>query len=1029
MRQTHCVRATLGFATAAMLAALACACGSTARAADLDQATECGRWETSVRFDIPNAPQPFRLEFSPGSTALIELTELGQDLLVEAESGEAVRRVPVPLRLGSHFVLSTGKTRVSVRRLRESATDTSVEVRLHCTAAEVDALWSWLEHAEALALPLEGGIGSLDPTNVAGLIDPLATLPSEPRRAAWRAHLHAMALLVSGQTADASTQFLAAAELWQQLEMDEHARAALVAAVEDLNRTGASERVLQLVPEEEAAPRTDSYFAARLQRARCLALQYRQQAEDSQACHEQVLRRLQSLNEPIEYASTAITLASALRERGLIAEARQISEQALAASTGHQSERARADAYLQLSALASDEGDLLELLAHLRQAQGLLASIGEVRQQTVVLHRLGNTLSLLGHDADARLAAERAQQLVNERDGPNLHAISTALLARLDLADGALESGLQRSQSALERLKALGLERVHTIFSIDRARMLAKNGDTASALKVLSALPSMDPVTDAQAQLLRVELLSASADPATANSARAKLDVGRLGLAERQRVVRLDASLLWRSGKRGEALLLLQTESALLRNLSQRTGSALLAQTLSASAQPLRRAAIDLLAIEHMESPDRAQLLEGLDPWLAAGAAPGPAMGAKQPRSQASDIDQQIGRLVLGLPAAPSDRAGFSPLLDAFAADLDATPAQSSSDSSRGAISALQARGSSLVLLPGEQHALLLWLDADEVHSAVIEDWPAIDAALGQLDALAQRADSSVREIAASADALSASLLGSLAGRPRPQRLHVLAMDSGRHATWPLLRWPGDDFALGEQIPISLLQLSASAAAAPTTAPALHVLQATQRSRSAEGAPLAPLLAAESEARLLNLAFADRPVQVLASARRENVIEALAERGAWVHVSAHGSPSPGLLLGSGLWLDATAEHAAPEFLSSLDILARGAAAELVVLNACQLAATGKASAHTSMDFATAISRAGVRHVIAARHPVSDTASTLWVPAFYADLRHGSASPADALLAARKRLMASRAFRHPFHWAGWVHIESIALADE
>jgi CHAT domain-containing protein len=63
-------------------------------------------------------------------------------------------------------------------------------------------------------------------------------------------------------------------------------------------------------------------------------------------------------------------------------------------------------------------------------------------------------------------------------------------------------------------------------------------------------------------------------------------------------------------------------------------------------------------------------------------------------------------------------------------------------------------------------------------------------------------------------------------------------------------------------------------------------------------------------------------------------------------------------------------------------------------------------------------------------PVSDAAAAIWVPAFYsaltADPQHDAA---EALRIAQLKLRDSRAFRHPFYWAGLQAFARVALDDQ
>jgi len=144
-----------------------------------------------------------------------------------------------------------------------------------------------------------------------------------------------------------------------------------------------------------------------------------------------------------------------------------------------------------------------------------------------------------------------------------------------------------------------------------------------------------------------------------------------------------------------------------------------------------------------------------------------------------------------------------------------------------------------------------------------------------------------------------------------------------------------------------------------------------------------------------------------------------------VHIAAHGTAQPQRVGYAGIWLEPSAGGTTPPFLSWLDILNNGVRADLVVLNACQLADSG-AAVNGNLSFADAVSRAGARRVVASLWPVSDAAAALWVPAFYTALRDNPDDAAGALRAAQLRLAHSRAFAHPFFWAGMQAIERLDI---
>jgi CHAT domain-containing protein len=199
--------------------------------------------------------------------------------------------------------------------------------------------------------------------------------------------------------------------------------------------------------------------------------------------------------------------------------------------------------------------------------------------------------------------------------------------------------------------------------------------------------------------------------------------------------------------------------------------------------------------------------------------------------------------------------------------------------------------------------------------------------------------------------------------------------------------------------------------------------------RGGDDASLPRLAAAGVEARQIEpvLAAHELRVEQDAGATRASVLAALAAPGNWVHVAAHGVAQPQRIGYAGIWLEPAARDNAPPFLSWLDVLDSGAGADLVVLNACRLGDGGNVVG-ANLSFASAVVRAGARHVVAALWPVSDAASALWVPAFYAALADdGEHDPARALRAAQLRLRDSREFRHPYFWASLQTIERLPVA--
>jgi CHAT domain-containing protein len=156
------------------------------------------------------------------------------------------------------------------------------------------------------------------------------------------------------------------------------------------------------------------------------------------------------------------------------------------------------------------------------------------------------------------------------------------------------------------------------------------------------------------------------------------------------------------------------------------------------------------------------------------------------------------------------------------------------------------------------------------------------------------------------------------------------------------------------------------------------------------------------------------------SATRENLQAALRNPG-WTHIAAHGYANRHQFGFAGFNL--AGEDA---FFSWLELSQIHIRNELLVLNACDLASATQAGRQANVSFALAASSAGASHTIAALWPVSDAASATWVPAFYQALDGDANRAGAALFKAQRALAHSPHFRHPYYWASLVHFRQLLI---
>ncbi|HSC11078.1 MAG TPA: CHAT domain-containing protein, partial [Rhodanobacteraceae bacterium] len=330
-----------------------------------------------------------------------------------------------------------------------------------------------------------------------------------------------------------------------------------------------------------------------------------------------------------------------------------------------------------------------------------------------------------------------------------------------------------------------------------------------------------------------------------------------------------------------------------------------------------------------------------------------------------------------------------------------------------------------IAFLDGDTRGAVLWVTREQADIVRSSQPSEVRARIIELRDLVRSPDSSFAEIQVRAQRLSSELFAGMQAVQPPRHLYVLAEEPFNAVPWSVLTWPRAKSFLLDTTTVEYVRFDTGEDGNESSLP--NVLQVVVAAQEGNQSTLPALVGAATEAAAIGQAVMNTatPIQRPA-ATRAAVTSALQEPGAWVHIAAHGMAQPQRIGYAGIWLEPTAEEKTPPFLSWIDVLDSGVNADLVVLNACQLGDSGSAI-NGNLSFADAVSRAGAKHVVASLWPVSDAASALWVPAFYAaittDPHH---DPAEALRAAQLRLRESRAFRHPFFWAGMQVIDRMSI---
>ena len=140
-----------------------------------------------------------------------------------------------------------------------------------------------------------------------------------------------------------------------------------------------------------------------------------------------------------------------------------------------------------------------------------------------------------------------------------------------------------------------------------------------------------------------------------------------------------------------------------------------------------------------------------------------------------------------------------------------------------------------------------------------------------------------------------------------------------------------------------------------------------------------------------------------------------------IHIAAHGLVDPVTPAASSIALSALPGDGEDGFLHTLEILALPVESRLVVLSACETA-TGRVSRGEGVvGLSRAFLGAGASAVVSSLWAVPDESTAELMRSFYGCMA-GKKKPAfEAINEARKILLESGEYSHPFHWASFIVI--------
>lgn len=653
----------------------------------------------------------------------------------------------------------------------------------------------------------------------------------------------------------------------------------------------------------------------------------------------------------------------------------------------------------------------------------------------------------LGLLDSAYLTLTEAIALYQSEQQPERIASALMKLSALDAANGLSARAVAMAGRAETIYRALGLEE-----RIAEAKLIALESADLEVPQAKKLLLTPPDFAAAPARLQhRIGLVSAklalrAADPARAQQLLAILAAQRLELAEQTQWVALEAQRLSATNKHDLARGTIAAHLSRLMERALASGNPALGYLVARLGAPLQGAWLQSALRDQLPAAEFWRVLAGSQALRAFSNES--SVGAQKPSLDA---------------ALPSERILLEPLgrhtsrlkLAKFNAFPNLVQVQSTLP-----------RGVWLMLLiPGDRQSAVVWLNSERAFVVAAVGQASLRAHVDALQRRLQSPETAMGDIQGAADSLSRAIFVQapieLQGYGAGAGVGTAPSESGAHFAageisqlWlqnnellagvplPLLRAFTSAPIFADYLQTSwVTQIAFTETGVHAPSPVFAAAQLTMIAAGTGNATQSALINIEQESHLIADGLGGRAIQLIqgSDAQPEALLDALRTTGSWLHVGAHGSAKASLLGRTGLWLapkptalnaTTTATQTAepvPQFVSWLDLTAQKLHANLVVLNACDLAGAPSGYRGAALAFAPAISSAGVAHVLAASRPLSDGATRLWVPALYRTLSVNQNDVSGALAASQNVLRQSRAFRHPYHWTALTHFRRIDVA--
>jgi hypothetical protein len=949
---------------------------------------------------------------APSAVRWAEVRERGRELVVTAGVDLANRPIGGrPPRLGIERIRIDPGARLILKSAARYGDTSVADVTILCDAPVPDPL------TDCIARAREVEAGRSVPSPSEPFSSELCVALVQHAAGAWASR--------ESRATDSIAHYDNAIAGWRALGDRAREGAAWLGKAEQLQRKAMFEDAIAATQEAERLSKAAGveYFAARAVMERCINLQAIGRASVAIACNAGLAVRFTAIGEFNDAANVRINEVSMALEEGRIANAQAGIDALPAALDARLSPMVAGRLSLTRANLDLARGRFDMAIAHVERALRRFESIPDRRW--IANAQLAGARVLLALDAttDAAALASQAERHFAAMEARARQASAQVMLAQIARTEGKAQDAIRWALRAADAYRTDG----QRWRALDAELIAVGLGDDGAAERAVAALADRAELPPALS--IKGDLAFASRDllrndwPAvrrrSAALAAAALDPDQ---TIRRRI--LDARLAINEGQPAFALQTIDGAISELHRLASYLSGAALRLSLGTRLLDLQAVWIDAyLATPATTRPDHAvvwQMLlrtrpEALLQRAQVGGAIDPEAIARFEWATAQALLPADDSISSDTNAQRALLAYHGALGEARAAATEPSPALDWVRSRLGPDQEMLAFGR------GTERFLRLRIrDTGTTETAVPFD-ADVRATLERIVDAIKRPTSPLSELDGHAQALSNTLLQGLDGAA-PKHLFLLADMLQSSGVVPLLKWPGNGEPLAHTSELTWVTFGRPTEAHDGSAVPLKVFVAASTGPTT-GVPVPMLAGALQEPGMIQRALASRTVETVQGEAftGDSLRRALAQQGSWVHVAAHGRTIGTLLGQSGLVIDGTPQSGTPGFVSWMSLVESPIGADLVVLNACDLAATPEWNPQGRTVFATAISAAGARNTIAALWTVSDRAAAIWVPTLYAGMTGDSASPASALASAQRALRASRMHRHPYYWASLIHL--------